>query len=359
VDDPCEQEADRTAGQVMRSIGAAAQRQSMPEEEEKKEEPLQAKLDEGGVQRQAEEEEKKEEEPVQMKPEEGSLHRQAEEEKEEEKEEEPVQAKLDDGQVQREAEEEEEEEEEPVQAKSDGDQVQRQAEEEEEEEELLQAKPDDGQVQRQGGKKGKQKTKARRELLGDFRAKFPKSAKLIRGSKAAMKLLKAAGAAGVKFGGFAEAGPGHNAWAYTIGDTVYVPQARVDEVLAMSDFLFELNNAIRKPKFAALEKEAAKGAGGKLTAEDYAYKTVEQEVEGMLRLGEVWFETKKTSGKEADWGKYDADFYLSEYQAFKNGDKKKDDLVKDVLQRVYTSGANNGKTVKQFYEEQFKEIRGG
>jgi hypothetical protein len=92
VDDPYEQEADRTAGQVMRSIGEAAQRQSVPEEEEKKEEPLQAKLDGVPVQRQAEEEEKKEEEPVQMQPEEGSIHRQAEDEKEEE----PVQAKRDD-----------------------------------------------------------------------------------------------------------------------------------------------------------------------------------------------------------------------------------------------------------------------
>jgi hypothetical protein len=88
VDDPYEQEADRTAGQVMRSISEAAQRQSVPEEEEKKDEPLQAKLDGGPVQRlpvqrQAEDEEKKKEEPVQMKPEEGSIHRQAEDEKEE------------------------------------------------------------------------------------------------------------------------------------------------------------------------------------------------------------------------------------------------------------------------------------
>jgi hypothetical protein len=91
VDDSYEREADRTASQVMRSISEAAQRRSLPEEEKKKEEPLQAKSDGGPVQRQVEEEEKKEEEPVQMQPEEGSIHRQAEDEKEEE----PVQAKLD------------------------------------------------------------------------------------------------------------------------------------------------------------------------------------------------------------------------------------------------------------------------
>jgi len=91
VDDPYEQEADRTASQVMTRIGEPARRQSVSEEEKKKEEPLQAKPDQGGVQRQAEEEEKKEEEAVQMKPQEGSIHRQAEDEKEEE----PVQARPD------------------------------------------------------------------------------------------------------------------------------------------------------------------------------------------------------------------------------------------------------------------------
>jgi len=63
VDDPHEQEADRTAGQVTRSISEAAQRQSVPEEEAKKEEPLQAKLDDGPAQRQAEEEEKRKKNP--------------------------------------------------------------------------------------------------------------------------------------------------------------------------------------------------------------------------------------------------------------------------------------------------------
>lgn len=64
VDDPYEQEADRTASQVMRSISEAAQRQEVPEEKDE-EEPLQARRDDGPVQRQPEEE--KEEEPLQTK----------------------------------------------------------------------------------------------------------------------------------------------------------------------------------------------------------------------------------------------------------------------------------------------------
>ena len=64
----------------------------------------------------------------------------------------------------------------------------------------------------------------------------------------------------------------------------------------MRDFLFELNNAIRAPKFAALAAEAVKGSTGTLTARSYAYKMAEQEVEGMLRLGETWFKIKSAEG---------------------------------------------------------------
>ena len=105
--DRYEQEADSVARAVLQQEQQpdqkqAAQRQTVPEEEEKKKEPMQAKRDDGQVQRQVEEE-KKEEEPVQTKLEDGSVQRQAEEEK---KEEEPVQAKQDD-QVRRQVEDEE------------------------------------------------------------------------------------------------------------------------------------------------------------------------------------------------------------------------------------------------------------
>jgi hypothetical protein len=105
--DPYEREADLVASSVMRQEHQPGQqetlhRQSMPEEEEKKKEPMQAKLDNGQVQRQVEDE--NEEEAAQMKLEDGSLQRQV---AEKEKEEEPVQAKRN-GRVQRQGEDEEE-----------------------------------------------------------------------------------------------------------------------------------------------------------------------------------------------------------------------------------------------------------
>ena len=198
-------------------------------------------------------------------------------------------------------------------------------------------------------------------LLNAFAAKFLEASKLIYKNPAAMKLVNEAETAGIQFGGYAEEGPGAMAWPYTIATTktVYVPKARTDAIAAMSDFLFELNNAIRSPKLAELQKEAAKGTAGKLTAKDYALKTVEQEVEGMLRLGEIWFETKKTLSKDAKWDKYDADFYLSEYNAFKSGKKTKDGIVNDVLKRVYDTGSLKGKTVEHNYMEQYTQLSGG
>ncbi len=210
-------------------------------------------------------------------------------------------------------------------------------------------------------KKAEEKKEAKEEpkLLKDFAAKFPDAADLIRKSEPAMKLVREAEAGGTKFGGYAEDGPGKRAWPYTVGDTVYISKARADKVVAMSDFLFELNNAIRAPKFAELGKEAAKGTKGKLTAKEYAYKIVELEVEGMLRMGEIWFEMKKTIGKGEKWDKYDSEFFLSEYKQFKEGKKTKEDIIKDVLKRVRHHEPHKGMTVEQHYMEDYKELSGG
>lgn len=193
------------------------------------------------------------------------------------------------------------------------------------------------------------------QLLTDFAAKFPDAAELIRKSEASMKLVNEAATAGAEFGGYSEEGPGKKAWPYTAGNKVYVPKARTDKVVAMSDFLFEINNAIRKPKFAGITKDAI---AGKITAEQYAYKVVEQEVEGMLRLGEVWAETKKSMGGGSGLDKYDSDFFLSEYKQFKEGKKTKDDIIQDVLARVRHHEPHPEWTVKQFYMDQYKQLTG-
>lgn len=197
-------------------------------------------------------------------------------------------------------------------------------------------------------------------LLNAFAKKFLDAAKLIHRNPVAMKLVNEAEAAGIQFGGYAEDGPAKTLGrAYTSGTTVYVPKTRTDPVLAMKSFLFELNNALRAPKFAELTKEATKGSKGTLSASQYAYKMAEQEVEGMLRVGEIWFETKKTAPKDPKTDAYNAQFYLQDYEAVKNGKKTKDDLVKEVLKRVYDSGTLKGKTVEQYYTEYYEKLSGG
>src|SRR5712691_10668028 len=197
-------------------------------------------------------------------------------------------------------------------------------------------------------------------LLKDFSAKFPEAAKLVLGNMEGMKLVGEAETAGVLFGGFAEDGPASAIGrAYTSGKSIYVPRTVTDPVLAMHNFLFELNNALREPKFAALSLEAQKGSTGTLTARDYAYKMVEQEVEGMLRLGEIWFKSKPTLPDGEKLNKYDIQFYQQEYTAVKEGKKTKDDIVREVLNRVYETGNVRGKTTEQYYMEYYTRLSGG
>lgn len=191
-----------------------------------------------------------------------------------------------------------------------------------------------------------------RKLIDDFTAKFKDAGALVSASSSGMKLVEEADKAGVKFGGYAEDGPGKSAWPYTIGDTVYIPKAHTDKITAMSDFLFELNNAVRQPKFADIHAKAAKG---NITPKEYARQKVALEVEGMLRLGKIWFESKKSIGGK-DLDKHDGEFYLAEYTAVKNGKKSESDIVDDVLKRKYTEGADAGKTVEQFYMEQAEAL---
>ena len=206
--------------------------------------------------------------------------------------------------------------------------------------------------------------KARQQLepkaLQDFATKFPDAADLIRKSVAALRLVSEAEATGTLFGGYAEDGPAPTLGrAYTSGHSVYVPRTETDPILAMRDFLFELNNAIRAPKFAALTAEAVKGSTGTLSAHEYAYNMAEQEVEGMLRLGETWFKLKATGGPHPGWNAYDQNYFLAEYEAVKSGRKTKNDVVNDVLKRVYETGTLRGKTVEQYYMEAYTTVSGG
>jgi len=196
-------------------------------------------------------------------------------------------------------------------------------------------------------------------ILNAFAKKFLDAARMILNNSAAMTLVKEADAAGIQFGGYAEDGPAKTIGrAYTDGTSVYVPKTTTDPMMAMRDFVFELNNALRAPKVAALGKEAVKGSAGTLTAKQYAYRRTELEVEGMLRLGQIWFETKKAAPKGSIPSTYDAPFFLTDYQAVNDGKKTKDDVVRDVLSRTYDTGTLKGKTVEQYYIDDYNRLSG-
>lgn len=190
-------------------------------------------------------------------------------------------------------------------------------------------------------------------LLSEFADSFRDAAEQVRRSDEALRLVREAEAAGVHFGGFAEDGPGRDTWAYTVGDRVYVPRARTDPFLQMSDFLFELNNAIRRPAFAALD---ARATAGTITARQYARSVVEQEVEGMLRLARVWLDSKRAQGGGRRLDRYDAENYVPEYRQVESGRLTRAQLVDEVLRRRYTTGVDRGRTAAEVYMRQYRDL---
>jgi len=191
-------------------------------------------------------------------------------------------------------------------------------------------------------------------LLTAFALQFRDAAELVRSSPEAMKLVAEALTASVKYGGFSEDGPAKNsvgAHPYTIGDSIYVPKTRLgDKVMAAKGFLFEINNAIRRPRFAAIATQASEG---KIDANRFARGIIELEVEGMLRMGGIWNSFKPILGGGKELDKYDADYYMPEFTAVQSGKKTAADIATEVGKRTYTAGTNVGKTVEQFYVEQF------
>jgi uncharacterized protein DUF4157 len=188
-------------------------------------------------------------------------------------------------------------------------------------------------------------------LLNSFAKKFLAAARLIFANPAAMKLVDEAEKGGIDFGGYAEDGPAPTLGrAYTSGRAVYVPRTSTDAVVAMRDFLFELNNALREPKFKRITEQAQSKA---INAREFARQMVEQEVEGMLRVGEIWFETKKAQGRSGTADTHDPQFFLSDYESVRAGRMTKADLVRAVLARTYDTGTLRGKTVEQYYMDRY------
>jgi hypothetical protein len=186
------------------------------------------------------------------------------------------------------------------------------------------------------------------DLLGAFGERFADAAARIRASPAAMELVKEADAASVRFGGYSEDGPARTTTPYTVNDAVYVSKSQTDPIRAMGDFLFELNNATRSPRFDQIHKDAI---AGRIDAKTFARRKIELEVEGILRMGAIWFEVK--AGNPA-LDEYDKHFYAEEHEVFKSGAKTKEQIVDEVLQWRNINAA--AMTNEQWYMERYERL---
>ena len=147
------------------------------------------------------------------------------------------------------------------------------------------------------------------------------------------------------------------AWPYTSGQSVYVPRAHTDKVVALSDFLFELNNAIRHPALGRLTRDAIAGT---VTKGDYATEeSSSRRSKGMLRLGAVWKDVKATMGGGRELNRYDAPNYLKELNDVTAGRRTQARVPsrEDEINRTYTEGTLRGKTVRQNYETQWESLQ--
>jgi hypothetical protein len=207
-------------------------------------------------------------------------------------------------------------------------------------------------------------TSSATDLLSKFGSAsyFPTAASILKGYQPAMNLLNEtvtiANQEGVdlKFGGFSKdtypnTDVNTGAPANGLKDTVYIPKTPTyvnDPTRVMTYFLFELQNARRAKVYSNLYIGSL---AGRITEAEYAYKMIEQEVEGGLRIGQMWNEivtsTKQTiSGKP----KYFHDLYLS---VAKNT-KTKDQVIIDVLKSSFESGPVM--TRDQYYRDSYRRF---
>jgi hypothetical protein len=207
-------------------------------------------------------------------------------------------------------------------------------------------------------------TSSTTDLLTKFESKsyFPTAAGILKGYQPAMNLLNETvtlanqESIDLKFGGFAKGTYPYTdvntgAVATGIKDTIYIPQTTTyinDPTRVMTYFLFELQNARRARVYHNIY---VLSLAGRIIEAEYAYKMIEQEVEGGLRVGQMWDEivasTKKaTSGKP----KYFHDLYLSVAKNIQT----KDQVVKETLKSYFESGPIM--TRDQYYRDSYKKF---
>ena len=91
----------------------------------------------------------------------------------------------------------------------------------------------------------------------------------------------------------------------------------------------------------------------RINAKQYAYRIVKLEIEAELSTGMVWSKMRQKGYKARKWSKYDKDFFLKSYKAYKAGKKTKHQITKEALKRKYKTGRFKGWTVERFYMAQY------
>jgi hypothetical protein len=188
-------------------------------------------------------------------------------------------------------------------------------------------------------------------LMQNIGEKFPVAADIIQRHPSAMQLVDQAAKAGATFGGYAEDSPDKCSWPYCCIETkrVFIPKTCTDHPIeAVSNFLFELTNAINSPRFQAVIKQARKNT---ITKQDFVREFLETESEAGLKISEIWSQIKEASENPRKLDAYDSLFWLQEYQA--DPQKGKEDLIHsmrtDKIQGRYTH--------QERYEQVYEQIR--
>ncbi|WP_375757593.1 hypothetical protein [Corallococcus exercitus] len=125
---------------------------------------------------------------------------------------------------------------------------------------------------------------------------------------------------------------------------------------AAGTFMFEMNNAYRRPKFDALDDDVR---GKKITsASDYAEKKMTLEVEGMLHTGSVGREL--AVGKHSELKNQGA-FYTTDYLDYASKTQGQTAEQKQAfrldLAKERMDVKHNGTSHREVYEKQFAGIR--
>jgi hypothetical protein len=198
------------------------------------------------------------------------------------------------------------------------------------------------------------------QALKDFaELGYGNAAQLLAKSDVAVKRLNETSTAGVQVGEGAIHGRSHTSRSTSSGKVVVYMDPTLktkSPEAAAGTFMFEMNNAHRRPKFEALDDDVRTK---KITsASDYAEKKMTLEVEGMLHTGMVGRElaTKKDAKLEDLSSFYVMDFlkYSKDTQGM---GKEQKDAARLSLTRERMDVKHNGTSHREVYEKQFSEIR--